>query len=290
MRKLTVQKICDFFSRDLSGEIRSIKEYFNGSFLPYLSITTSTPCPLKCKCCPWEDYSKASNGPSVMSLGTFEKILSKVPREIIIEFDGFTEPCINPEMPDMVVMAKSYGHSVQVFSTLIGLSDVGMEKISSIKLDKFCVHVPDKTNTIYDTEKWIKIVKRLKEHKFNVITFGALGNVDQRILQEIDGYPFFQAYVYDKNLLSVSCAGKYGQLMCTFNKSGINLDQNCVSTNGNVCICPMDYKMENVIGNLLTQTYDEIMNSPIRREFRRRMLTENELVLCRHCPYSEVKQ
>jgi radical SAM protein with 4Fe4S-binding SPASM domain len=37
-------------------------------------------------------------------------------------------------------------------------------------------------------------------------------------------------------------------------------DRNVLLPNGDVVLCCMDYNLKHVIGNLLTQTYDEIMN------------------------------
>ena len=43
-------------------------------------------------------------------------------------------------------------------------------------------------------------------------------------------------------------------------KSSPFYDRNVLMPNGDVVLCCMDYNLKHVIGNLLTQTYDEVMN------------------------------
>jgi radical SAM protein with 4Fe4S-binding SPASM domain len=222
-----------------------------------------------------------------MSLRDFQQMLTTVPKSVVINFGGFTESAINPMMPKMAQYAYQKGHPIEVFTTLIGLNETGMETLSKIRIDKFCVHVPDSYNTIYDTDKWLNILRRFKKYRIRGVTYGALGDVDERIVQEIGQDPFFRSYVFNKNKYYVdeNEPSKVGRLKCSFNHTGLNIDQSCVATNGDVCICSQDYRMDNILGNLLTQSYSEVMASQIRANFRKRMLTQDETVLCRRCPH-----
>ena len=288
MRRVTIPKVRQFLRRDTRGKIRTIREWINGSFDGTLTFTTHGPCPVKCNCCPWEVYRKATSQfqSQMLSFNDFQRMLLRVPKSVVINFGGFTEAAINPMMPLMAQYAYQKGHPIEVFTTLIGMSDTGMEILSGITIDKLCIHVPDSTNTIYDTDKWLNILRRFKKYKPKNVTYGALGEVDQRIVEEIGHGMFFNSHVFNKHRYYEDRAlTNIGPLKCSFNHTGLNIDQNCVAQNGDVCICSQDYEMTTVIGNLLTQTYQEVMDSPVRREFRRRMLTQNEDVLCRHCPH-----
>lgn len=62
-------------------------------------------------------------------------------------------------------------------------------------------------------------------------------------------------------------------------------DRNVLLPNGDVVLCCMDYNLKHVIGNLLTQSYDEIMNGEKLKE----IIKMNEAVgfdkcsICKSC-------
>ena len=57
---------------------------------------------------------------------------------------------------------------------------------------------------------------------------------------------------------------------------------------GTVVLCAMDFGMDHVLGNLLMQSYEEVMASPVLDELRRCMESEkNGSCICRECVIAE---
>ena len=289
MRRVTLRKVQLFFDRSPRGMVRTIREWIRGSFDATLTFTTFGPCPLRCNCCPWEVYrdSSVKLNTQVMTFEMFKRMLATVPKSVVINFGGFTESVLAPDMPLMAKYAYGKGHPIELFTTLVGLSDEGAEILSKIHFDKLCIHVPDDQNTLFDAEKWLKLLAKFKGKRLKGITFGALGKVDPRITAVIGELPFFESHVFNKKQYYENQAlpSTTGKLQCMFNHTGLNIDQNCVAQNGDVAICSQDYELKNIMGNLLTQTYQQVMDSPVRKEFIRRMQTDDEPVLCRRCPH-----
>ena len=62
---------------------------------------------------------------------------------------------------------------------------------------------------------------------------------------------------------------------------GRALDHNVLFPDGTTIVCCMDYGMENIFGNLFTQSYTEILTSANASRLRYQM--ESEDCLCKHC-------
>ena len=59
------------------------------------------------------------------------------------------------------------------------------------------------------------------------------------------------------------------------------MNHNVLLPDGTVIMCCMDYGMTGVFGNLLEQSYDEVLNSENARKMRE-TLRQGESI-CRHC-------
>lgn len=55
---------------------------------------------------------------------------------------------------------------------------------------------------------------------------------------------------------------------------------------GTVVLCCMDYGMEHIMGNLLFDSYEDIINGREANKIRRNMAEETERILCRKCQYA----
>jgi hypothetical protein len=49
----------------------------------------------------------------------------------------------------------------------------------------------------------------------------------------------------------------------------------------------MDYGMKHVFGNLLSHSYEEVLNSPEAETVREAMIYGNEKILCNSCGFAE---
>ena len=69
------------------------------------------------------------------------------------------------------------------------------------------------------------------------------------------------------------------ELVCI--TSGLDMNHNVLLPNGDVLMCCMDYGMTGILGNLFTQTYEEVLGSD-RAKAMRETLDHGESI-CRHC-------
>lgn len=71
-------------------------------------------------------------------------------------------------------------------------------------------------------------------------------------------------------------------LTCSF--AGPEFNNHVVLPDGTVLLCCMDYGMQHVLGNLKTQTYDEIRNNwEMKKIFQGAQGDESVELLCRKC-------
>ena len=66
------------------------------------------------------------------------------PKDISIIFSGFTEPYLNPECSKMIEYASDCGYTIQVFSTLVGMTLEDVDILNKVKLFRLTIHLPDK--------------------------------------------------------------------------------------------------------------------------------------------------
>ena len=261
-----------------------VQEWFTSTRLPYVSFTTDPACPLQCNCCPWEVFRDASARLRMprMLLGDFKRFLSSIPKHVLIDFSGFGESLTNPQTPDMVLWAYRQGYRVQIFTTLVGLTRQGAEKLAQARLEKFMVHLPDKTNFLYDVDKWLAQYALLDGLKFPTLIHGGLGDVDEKILTTVRKRgPVVPIHITDKTGLSREEWLNQGPTKCKF--AGERLDQWAIWSNGDVSVCFFDYGHESFIGNLAHQTYAEILGGKELHDYRSRMRHFAADCLCRHC-------
>ena len=114
-----------------------------------LEITTTSKCPLMCTFCPQDkltaNYPKGD--PHYLSLENFKKVLSKLPKNVTIDFGGFTEPFSNPECLDLIKLAINAKFNIVLHSTFYKVKPDTINEIKQMLLDKkirqACWHLPD---------------------------------------------------------------------------------------------------------------------------------------------------
>ena len=110
-----------------------------------MEITTKVGCKNACVYCPQSKlkkiYSKRSNI-SQLSFDTFKKCVDKIPKYVIIDFGGMSEPWLNSETPKMVLYAHEQGHRIRIFTTLVGMNLQDIDLIKSIRPMELALHFP----------------------------------------------------------------------------------------------------------------------------------------------------
>ena len=244
-----------------------------------LEITTAI-CPFNCRFCPQRLLELAYDGKQSLSLPKFRSYLKKIPKYVRIDFGGFSEPFTNSKCINMIEHAHKQGYELVLFTTLVGVSEKEIEKLTVIPFTMFCVHLPDLGGNGFEVPNgWLEILKKIIEvenENWN-LSFMSMGVVDPMV-KEIIGERGIDDYICDR-------AGNLGwpipnkilnrRVRCSISR----FDQNVMLPNGDVVLCCMDYGMEHKIGSLETDTWETLNREKIKRMSNER----NSELLCRSC-------
>lgn len=267
--------------------------------IPTIEITTKIGCRINCKYCPQSKlvnkyYEKDKSRTSVLSLGTLEKCIDHIPDEATILFSGMVEPLHNPMCREMMEMALEKGHQVDLYSTFSEISFKETEKISKLPLEFVGLHVADKkrfANIVTDDEYYKKIDFLVNAKKANGSPFvnacNAQTEPDDKVTKICEGkYEILTTMLdragnlQDENLYSKQTL--HGKISCSL--CGQQLNHNILLPDGTLLLCCMDYGMQHVLGNLLKQSYEEIMRGEEIRKIKKGILGDETLdILCRNC-------
>ena len=67
------------------------------------------------------------------------------------------------------------------------------------------------------------------------------------------------------------------------------MNNNILLPDGTVVLCCMDYGLKHILGNILTDTFEEIMDGEEMRKVKEGMNGNETLdILCRNCSYAHV--
>ncbi|MCR5249865.1 MAG: SPASM domain-containing protein [Lachnospiraceae bacterium] len=272
-----------------------------------IEITTRMGCRINCRFCPQKlalsrYYQDDPKRETVMSFEDFKAYLAKIPKDVDILFSGMCEPWLNEACTDMVEYAVNDGRNVDLYTTLVGMHMADYERVRKLKIHIFVLHVADRDGNavIPVTDEYLEVLDAVAEgHKSGelpittVSVHGPFHPKIEKIMEKIKDVPVLTE-IYDRagNLkdeegVTISVEkDKTGPLVCA-KCHGDKLDDNYLLPDGSVNVCPMDWGLECILGNLKTDSYEEIQECRQKQEFRRKMGTKNEPVLCRRCHESQ---
>ena len=263
------------------------KEYWRTTEYPTLEITTSIPpkgCVVDCAFCPQRLLMQKYDSVKTLTYESFVKIIDKLPKEIRITFSGFTEPFLNQRTADMILYAHSKGHRISVFTTGVGLTIEDIKKIKHIDFANgpnsgFCLHLPDEERIAKHpiTPKYIETIEYIKSVEneikgFYVMSMGSEIHNSVRHIYPTAYLPTFWSRA--GNLLGEAIIKpELEKIKDRFNHmehGDKNMTCNCIETlyhnvllpDGRVSLCCMDYGLEQILGNLFEQEYDDIIPTP----------------------------
>ncbi len=270
---------------------------YDGS--PTMQITTRIGCSVNCRYCPqsllinkYFEYDKKRK--SVMSIETFEKCLNKLPLDTRICFCGMAEPFLNPECGKMIKMAHESGRIVELYTTLEGADRKTLEEIIEIPFGYVVLHVADKYGYahISVTDEYCKLLEfvinyKRKDGSVFINMCNAQAEPDERVAQICSGKYEILTALHDRagNLENENLLNKNtpeGKVSCSL--CGIRLNHNNLLPDGTVLLCDFDYGLKHVLGNLLQQSYEEILSGDEWKRIYRGMTEKvEEDILCRKC-------
>jgi sulfatase maturation enzyme AslB (radical SAM superfamily) len=278
-----------------------------------LEITTMIGCPLMCTYCP-QDSLREAYGDDVkyMSLEDFKTIIDKLPKDTRLDFSGQAEPWVNPACTDMFEYAMEQGFRAAIFTTLYNWDEDTVHRMGDIlmkyakQVEIFKVHFPDEAGNMKGwklTDEW--------EYAFvgmSAIVRTAGIHYEAMTMSDHGVHPSIRHLnnVYVSHNWSISAHDRAG----TLDKKQIDkqikeqpiafspkherpvacrktpyFNQNVLLPNGEILLCCMDYDKKHVLGNLVTQDYDDLFTGPGMQH----LLAENALThytdstLCKSC-------
>lgn len=253
--------------------------------MPTLEITTTLGCPVNCTVCPQTLLKSVYSSPiKCLSFDSFSQILSKIPKHVRIDFSGMSEPWSNSDCTQMLKHTLESGYDVAIYTTLVGMTKQDVDYLyeailtHKTKIAKLCIHLPDANKNMRGwsfNENYQYALKLFLETQqqtiretidFDVITM----DKNNELHPSLESYktlplPFDTWYGHtraeslslnDTNKPFVAEAIKHvNPVTC---RSTPFYDHNVVLPNGDVVLCCMDYGLTTIIGNLLTQSYEEL--------------------------------
>jgi sulfatase maturation enzyme AslB (radical SAM superfamily) len=267
-----------------------------------LEITTMIGCPLMCTYCP-QDKIKLSyddDSSKYMSLGALKKILSTVPISTEIIFAGYSEPWSNPQCSEFLSYVLKQGYFVSVYTTLYGMTKADTNVVTSMllkyknQINEIWLHLPDNHNNMpgwKNTNDWQyayrEFVSRIPSLHF--MTLSSSNELHEKITLT---KPLADWYLHTRsgnlqvenihNSDVIAEAHNESPITCTRNK---DYHSNVVLPNGDVPLCCMDYSLKHILGNLLYDSYNDILNSEELKtvvKYNREEEFSNK-TLCRTC-------
>jgi len=281
-------------------------------FSSMIEITTAIGCRLNCKYCPqnllynayfqprkinnkvalWDDGYR----PKVMSFDLFKKCIDKIPLKTDIHFSGMCEPWQNPDCTEMLLYAHKKGHRIHVFTTLQGMSNKDYQQLKDLSFCTFVIHIPDLEGNSHFSfyEEYIHILNNIlldaESGAFSIDSFSCHGDIHPLIKDhvlssgiKVNRSLFDRAGNVSAGKIIHLVEPRKGKIICKW-CNGINLDKNVLLPDGTILLCCMDYGIKYPLGNLMSQSYEEISTGYTKKYYQELMNSETqERILCRTC-------
>lgn len=284
-------KEIDYFAREQTDAVHR----------PVMEVSLKAGCAVNCKYCPQElflkKYFEKPDRPQYLSFENYRKCLEKLPKNAIISFCGFVEPFLHPQAVDMIEYTWQQGYDIDLFTTLVGLTMEGFERIKNIPFRYVVLHTPDEQQyaNIPMTKEYFEILDRVLEQcrpngGHFVDTASCQGIPHKDVLKHTEGKLRIMSELYDRagnikkdeNVKSVEKVN--GAIYCIRVNEAMNY--NVLLPDGTVLLCNFDMGMRHVLGNLLEETYEEIMNGESMQQIVKALDDDGCDLLCRNCNFA----
>lgn len=226
-------------------------------------------------------------GPRLMSVATFTECLDKLPLDAVISFAGYAEPYLNPECTRMILMAQDRGHTLLLYTTCVGMDLADVESIRDVPFKIVHLHLPDAEGNakIHTTAAYLAVVDAMAD-AFPAAKMMQMGKVhpamekyQARIRQT---YLHSRAGNVKSNGLGIVQIGqRNAPLRCT---QSAKIEDNVLLPDGSLALCCQDWALRHIIGNLLTQSWEEICEGDAKRKVKELMIEGD--CLCRTCEFA----
>ncbi len=262
-----------------------------------IAVSTVIGCKNFCNYCPQDEVIKAYSHISktnIMSFETFQTCIDKLPEDIIINFAGFSEPCLNPDYVRMILYANKQKHKVNIFTTLIGMKLSDIDQLENVPFLRFLVHLPDNQNKtiIAVNNEFLEVIEKLINSKINVEW-----KFHQSPLSNEDIHPSLKPLLIKNNIYNslvkaelktragnIAIEGKSSPTKIMGKIKGCHLlYYNQLLPNGDVFICCMDWELKYFLGSLIYNDYDSLFKSKTFKNILTGFKNNDSEILCRSC-------
>lgn len=273
-----------------------------------LEITTNIGCNLGCIYCPQTVINRAfkksapSAKPRFFSDQDFTNCLATVPSTVDVHFSGFSEPWHHPTATDFLLLTHEKGHRVGVFTTADKMTTADVERMSRVPFKRFTVHLPDADGImrLSVTSEYLETLCALKQADLSGLDFMTIGRLHPEIA-EVLGETSATKRVHSRasniairevdlmsspteDELRARTEGK--QIGCRRNR----IFANVVIPGGGLYLCCMDYALEEPIGNLVTNSYRDLVGGAPFQAIIEKLKDPQSDVICRKCEYAVAGQ
>ena len=206
-------------------------------------IAINIGCPMKCKYCAQEIIVKKHHKMGQMAFEQFKRYISDVPKEESVNFGGIAEPFLNPDAVEMIVYTHEKGHTINLFTTLVGLKPADANRLVKIPFNAVMLHLPDAEGNacIPATPEYFECLYIFftNVHNLRCMNMGKnfISNHNEDVLR------------------GTSKIQRNDRIMCP----NLTTRAYMLFPDGTVSLCCMMRGMEGIIGNLNTETYLELI-------------------------------
>lgn len=271
-----------------------------------LEITPLIGCSNVCEYCPQttliKQYREKCSDDKEMSLEQFKKYISTIPTDVAIHFTGYVEPLLAKEAPEMIEHAYEKGHGVMLNTTLMGLTPELWDRLKVIVFNDVHIHLPsgsyEEMIGVHKPTEWFdfngKKYKRIS-HDYFVMVEHMLKNPCKT---KGAGIPLWHCHgdlhpqlVELQNYTNVGVRDINSRAMNLLlekkdkvpEKTNIRgkcprVAQNVLLPSGHLSLCCQDYGLDELMGNLSEQTWEEYQNSDHAQE-----IFKNGADICDYC-------
>ena len=271
---------------------------------PVMELTTMIGCPLMCTFCPQDNLrTQYGTATKYMDQTDLTKMLVKIPKNTRIDFSGMAEPWANPKCTEMLEEVLYMGFNVAIYTTLYGMTPDQARKVKDVleahpsQVEVLMLHLPDANKNMKGwkySEEWMDTFKIFTTIQvpcgIGAMTMDKSGVVDESLRPYVGQ---LAGWVGHTRADSLDVEQIKGQVISITPHNEFSLtcastpfyDRNVLLPDGSVVLCCMDYNLTHVLGNLLTQTYDEIMQGkPLQDLITLNETPEfNKCSICKSC-------
>ena len=273
-----------------------------------IEVTTKIGCSNVCEYCPQSTLIKryreriGHDKDTMMSLETFKKSISTMPTEIGLNFTGYVEPFLNPECTDMLIHAFDKGHELLLNTTLVGMTIEDWDRLrshgvvfqhgvhvhlpSASYFEMIGAKVPQKYYTGDDGKQYLELDDNYYEMLNHVVNnqmpywtkFHCHGDLHP-LLNDLKRYVELDVRNINSRAMNILLEKKE-KVSDEINIRGKcpRAYQNVLLPDGSLGLCCQDYGLDDIVGNLMDNTWEEFENSKRAMDVR-----ANGADLCDYC-------